>query len=123
MPAMHRETGLPGAVRMPFHLIGLRIPLVKVADNRNTLGLRRRAYKTHRCQSILCGITVSWFPGISLFFLHIEFVLAINSVFDDPDGLRCEIPARLVVGRSLNTDSAPAFKGVFQLIENTSLSQ
>ena len=74
MPAVHRKTGLPGAVRMPFHSVGLRIPLVEVADDRNTFGLRRRAYKTHRNQSILCRITVSWFPGIFLFFLHIEFV-------------------------------------------------
>lgn len=74
MSAVHRETGLPGAVRMPFHSVGLWIPLVEVADNRNTLGLRRRAYKTHRNQSILCRITMSWFLGISLFSLHIKFV-------------------------------------------------
>ena len=67
---------------MPFHSVGLRIPLVEVADNRNTLGLRHRAYKTHWNQSILCRITVAWFPGISLFSLHIlNLFLAINSAF------------------------------------------
>ena len=59
---------------MPFHLISLRIPLVEVADNGNTLGFRRRAYKAHRNQSILRRITMSWFPDISLSSLHIEFV-------------------------------------------------